>query len=72
MTQVLVSTKYQVVIPRDVREELHIRSGQKMSCMVKGGIVYLIPYKPLSALKGMLKANKFNLKDVREKKDRMI
>ena len=70
MAQVLVSTKYQVVIPKEVRQQLHIKSGQKMSCIVTNGIIHLFPTKPLSALRGFIA--KVDLKDLREKKDRLL
>jgi AbrB family looped-hinge helix DNA binding protein len=50
-----ISPKFQVVIPKDVREKLHLKSGQKMSVVTKGGVIYFIPEKPLSAFKGFLK-----------------
>jgi len=63
-----ISSKYQVVIPKDVREKLHLKSGQKMTVVVKGGVVYLIPEKPMDSFKGFLKG--MNTKDIREDKER--
>jgi len=50
-----ISPKFQVVIPRDVRKKLHLKSGQKMAVVTKGGIIYFIPEKPLAAFRGFLK-----------------
>lgn len=55
MPTITISPKYQVVIPKVVREQLHLKSGQKMSVVTKGGIVYFIPEKPLEAFRGFLK-----------------
>lgn len=63
-----ISPKYQVVIPKDVREKLHLRSGQRMTVVTKGGVVYLIPEKPLESFKGFLKG--MDKKDIREDKER--
>jgi len=63
-----ISSKYQVVIPKDIREKLHLKSGQKMTVVVKGGVVYLIPEKPPESFKGFLKG--MNRKDIREHKER--
>jgi AbrB family looped-hinge helix DNA binding protein len=52
MAEITISSKYQVVIPKAVREKLHLKSGQKMSIVVKGNIVHLIPEKPLEFYKG--------------------
>ena len=69
MSQVLVSSKYQVVIPKEVRRQMSIRVGQKVVCIAKDGIIHLIPEKPLSALRGIAKG--MPLKGFREKKDRL-
>ena len=71
MTHVLVSPKYQVVIPRDVRSRLRVTAGQRMTCLTKGGIIYFIPDRPLSSMRGFLK-KPFSLEGLREKKDREI
>lgn len=68
MATTTISPKYQVVIPKDVREKLRLKSGQKMMVVVKGGVVYLIPEKPLESFKGFLKG--MDTKDIREDKDR--
>ncbi len=68
MSTTTISPKYQVVIPKDVREILHLKSGQKMVVVVKGGVVHLIPEKPLHAFKGFLKG--MDIKDIREDKER--
>lgn len=68
MSNVLVSSKYQVVIPKEVRRELHIKSGQKMSCIITNGIIHLVPVRPFSSMRGFIP--KVSLKDLREKKDR--
>jgi AbrB family looped-hinge helix DNA binding protein len=68
MATTTISPKYQVVIPKDVREKLRLKSGQKMMVVVKGGVVYLIPEKPLESFRGFLKG--MNTKDIREDRDR--
>ena len=47
MTQVIVSPKYQVVIPKEVRERLSLYKGQKMTVMAKGGIIVFMPTAPI-------------------------
>jgi AbrB family looped-hinge helix DNA binding protein len=55
MTAVTVSPKYQVVIPKDIRELLHLRPGQKMRVMLHKGRIELIPERDLDELRGLLK-----------------
>ncbi len=50
-----ISPKYQVVIPKSIREKLHLKSGQKMTVVAKVGVIYFIPEKPLSFFRGLLK-----------------
>ena len=55
MTAVTVSPKYQVVIPKEVRESMKIFSGQKMQVLTYQNRIELIPIKPMRKMKGLLK-----------------
>jgi AbrB family looped-hinge helix DNA binding protein len=55
MTTVTVSPKYQVVIPKEVRESMGIFSGQKIQVLTYRNRIELIPIKPMKKLKGFLK-----------------
>jgi AbrB family looped-hinge helix DNA binding protein len=55
MTAVTVSPKYQVVIPKDVRESMGIFSGQKIKVLTYQNRIELIPIKPMKKMKGILK-----------------
>lgn len=55
MTVVTVSPKYQVVIPKDVREQLGIQPGQKIQAMAFGDRIELVPIRRPSELRGFLK-----------------
>jgi AbrB family looped-hinge helix DNA binding protein len=68
MATTTISPKYQVVIPKDVREKLNLKSGQKMTVVVKGEMVYLIPEKPVESFKGFLKG--MSAGNIREDKER--
>ena len=50
-----VSPKYQIVIPKAVREALHLRPGQKMQVIEYAGRVELIPERDIKELRGFLK-----------------
>jgi AbrB family looped-hinge helix DNA binding protein len=52
MATVTVSPKFQVVIPREARDSLHIRPGQKLQVMVYNGQLRFIPVRSLRELKG--------------------
>ena len=55
MQTVTVSPKYQVVIPREVRETLHLRPGQKMQVIEYDGRIEFIPERDITELRGFLK-----------------
>ena len=54
MTAVTVSPKYQVVIPKRVRESMGIVCGQKIQMLTYGNRIELIPIKPMKELRGFL------------------
>jgi AbrB family looped-hinge helix DNA binding protein len=55
MQTVTVSPKFQVVIPKSVRETLHLRPGQKMQVVEYEGRIELIPERDIKELRGFLK-----------------
>lgn len=69
MARTVVSTKFQVVIPKDVREETGLRKGQSFQVISKGGVISLVPDRPLSELKGF--ARNARSAGFREKRDRL-
>lgn len=55
MVTVTVSPKFQVVIPRAIREALALKPGQKIQALQFEGRIELIPVKPMSKARGFLK-----------------
>ncbi len=51
--RVTVSPKYQVVIPKEIRESLGIRPGQKVEAIQYGNRIELVPVRPISEARGM-------------------
>jgi len=69
MTATTISPKFQVVIPKEVREQIHIKSGQRVTMVAKHGIIYMVPHVPLRKLGGSLPG--LPTHGFREKKDRL-
>ena len=65
MQAVTVSPKFQVVIPRTVRDSMHLRPGQKMQVVEYDGRIELVPERDITELRGFLKG--INTKFKREK-----
>jgi AbrB family looped-hinge helix DNA binding protein len=55
MRQVTLSSKYQVVIPRSVRERLRLKPGMKLQVVEYDGRVEFLPVRKASELRGFLK-----------------
>ena len=54
MPIVKVSPKFQVVIPKEIRENSGIKVGSKMDMFIFDGRIELVPIKPMRSLKGSL------------------
>ncbi len=65
MARTTVSPKFQIVIPKEVREKLHLSPHQRLQVLEKGGVITLVPEVPLKSLKGALKG--VSTTDIREK-----
>jgi len=55
MASVTVSPKYQIVIPKEIRESMGIVSGQKVQITSYQGRIEVIPLKPIKEMRGFLK-----------------
>jgi AbrB family looped-hinge helix DNA binding protein len=69
MASTVISSKFQVVIPKAVREKLGLKPSQRLHVIEKGGVITLVPEVPLKSLKGVVKG--VNWDGIREKKDRV-
>ncbi|HMK83786.1 MAG TPA: AbrB/MazE/SpoVT family DNA-binding domain-containing protein [Candidatus Bathyarchaeia archaeon] len=69
MTTVTISSKFQVVIPEDVRSRMRLQPGQKVVVVEKDGVVHLIPLIPIKNARGLAKGAKTGM--IREEKDRV-
>lgn len=68
MATTTVSSRYQIVIPKEVREQVGIKPGQKLALLVKGKSITLVPVVPLEELRGF--ARGINIEGYREEVDR--
>jgi AbrB family looped-hinge helix DNA binding protein len=52
---VTISPKFQVVIPREIRERLGLSPGQKVRALAYENRIELIPVQPLKRMRGFLR-----------------
>ncbi len=55
MEAVKISPKYQIVIPKKLRDALKLLPGQKIQMVVYGNRIEMIPLRNISEMKGFLK-----------------
>jgi AbrB family looped-hinge helix DNA binding protein len=68
LSVVTVSSKFQVVIPLEVREKMNLKPGQKVIVVEKDGVVHMIPEKPMKEMRGFVKG--VTTENLREEEDR--
>ena len=54
MEAVTISPKFQIVIPRKIRDFLKLKPGLKVQVLVYGDRIELIPLKKISDMRGFL------------------
>ena len=69
MDTATLSTKYQLVIPRGPRERLRLRPGMRFTVFDKGGVLYLVPERPVRSYRGIARGAVPS--GLREKQDRL-
>lgn len=69
MPTVTVSSKFQIVIPKEVRLGANIKPGTKLQLVEVNGIIQMIPLRPIQELQGCFKGREIEY--AREKKDRL-
>ena len=55
MEAVKISPKFQVVIPKRVRESMQLKSGQQLQIIEYGNRIELIPTKSVDSMRGFMK-----------------
>ncbi len=71
MASVTLSSKFQLSIPKAIREKMHLHAGQKFAIIAKGDTIVLAPIRRLDEVRGILKgAEPSNYRDRGERVDR--
>ena len=61
MNIVTVSPKFQVVIPRRIRQMMDVKPGQRMNVIAYDNQVIFVPVRPLQEARGVLKGMDSNV-----------
>jgi len=69
MAKVKLSSKFQVVIPLEVRKKLDLKPGEEIVMIEKSGVIQLVPQKPIKQMRGFVKGG--DTQNIREEEDRI-
>jgi AbrB family looped-hinge helix DNA binding protein len=69
MALVVISPKFQIVIPKEIRERMGLKPGQTVSLIDRGETITMVPERPLSELRGILRGA--SIDDYRDETDRL-
>jgi AbrB family looped-hinge helix DNA binding protein len=69
MDTVTISPKYQVVIPRAIREKWNVKPGQKVRFIIYGNRLEIVPVRDIKEARGFLKGMSSDIE--REEADRV-
>jgi AbrB family looped-hinge helix DNA binding protein len=68
MDTVTISPKYQVVIPRAIREKWNVKPGQKVRFIIYGNRLEIVPVRNIKEARGFLKGMSSDIE--RDEEDR--
>ncbi|MFA5924336.1 MAG: AbrB/MazE/SpoVT family DNA-binding domain-containing protein [Methylococcaceae bacterium] len=69
MISAKLSSKFQLAIPKAIRDQLNLKAGQQFTLITKGNIIDLVPVGSLTAARGRFKD--CNPNDYRDHQDRI-
>lgn len=55
MNTTTVSSKFQIVIPREIRNSMKIKAGQKLQLIQFDDRIEIMPIKEISSMRGFIK-----------------
>ena len=58
MVSATLSSKFQLVIPKVIREQLGLQAGQKFAMITKGDVIELVSLRRIREARGLLKGAK--------------
>lgn len=69
MEAATLSSKFQICIPKQIREQLNLKAGQRLVFIPKGNTLHLVPQLKIKDVKGILRGA--NIENIRDHKDRI-
>ncbi len=64
-----LSSKFQILIPKGIRDEMDLKAGQQFDFLVKGNLIQLLPRRSIKDMRGVFKGTPVG--EYRDRKDRV-
>ena len=55
MNSVTLSSKFQICIPKEIRESMNLKPGQELVLLPEGGVIHIMPKPSLEDIHGLAK-----------------
>ena len=68
MAKVKLSSKFQIVIPAEIRDKMNLKAGEEIVMIETAGVIHLVPQKPIKQMRGFVKGG--DTQNIREEEDR--
>ncbi len=68
MVRVKLSSKFQIVIPAEIRTKMGLKAGEEIVMVETAGVIHLVPQKPIKQMRGFVKGG--NTQNIREEEER--
>ncbi len=68
MAKVKLSSKFQIVIPAEIREKMDLKAGEEIIMIETAGVIHLVPQKPIKQMRGFVKGG--DTQNIREEEER--
>jgi AbrB family looped-hinge helix DNA binding protein len=70
MASAVISPKFQIVIPKEIRDRAGLAVGQRVQFITRGALITLVPERPIADLRGVAKG--MSTDGLRDKTDRLV
>ncbi len=73
MIQAKLSSKFQLSIPKAIRDDLDLQAGQQFTLLARGNIIELVPMRSVKDARGMLSSSEYkSSSEYRDRQERVL